>query len=116
MATRCNVSFTKASAASPAPTASRSIKSSAPDPLNDALPFSDEIKITERYKRVDFDTLTLDALIEDPKIWTQPYKVNTITYKRGPDRVRVANFCNPDNERLFEERIRRRAIEPPAGK
>jgi hypothetical protein len=82
----------------------------------EGLPFSDEIKITERYKRVDFDTMTLDALIVDPKIWTQPYKVNTITYKRGPDRVRVANFCNPDNERLFEERIRRRAIEAPAGK
>lgn len=80
----------------------------------EGLPYSDEMKMTERYRRVDYDTLLLDTLIEDPKIWTQPYKVTTVTYKRGPDRVRVPNFCNPDNERLFEERIRRRAIEPPA--
>jgi hypothetical protein len=79
----------------------------------EGLPFSDEMKMTERYRRVDYDTLTLDTIIDDPKIWTQTYKVIPITYKRGPDRVRVANFCNPDNERLFEERIRRRAIEPP---
>jgi hypothetical protein len=79
----------------------------------EGLPHSDEMKITERWRRVDFDTMTLDALIEDPKIWTQPYKVNTLEYRRGPDRVRAPNFCNPDNERLFEERIRRKAVEEP---
>jgi hypothetical protein len=79
----------------------------------EGLPFSDGMKLTERYRRVDFDTLTLDAVIDDPAIWTQPYKVITITYRRAGDRVRAPQFCNPDNERLFEERIRRKAIEPP---
>ncbi len=45
VATRCNVSFTKTSEALPAPIASRSINSSGPDPLNDALPFRLEIEI-----------------------------------------------------------------------
>jgi hypothetical protein len=81
----------------------------------EGLPFSDEMKMTERYKRVDFDTLTLDATIDDPKTYTQLYKVITVTFERGPDRVRVATFCNPDNEKLFEERIRSQAIKPPDG-
>lgn len=81
----------------------------------EGLPFSDEMKMTERYKRVDFNTLTLDATIDDPKTYTQLYKVITVTFNRGPDRVRVANFCNPDNEKLFEERIRSQAVKPPDG-
>ena len=74
--------------------------------------------MTERYTRVDFDTLTLDTVINDPKTYTEPYKVQQITFKRSPDGVRVPNFCNPDNEKLFEERIRSQAIKPPdeAGK
>lgn len=80
----------------------------------EGLPFSEDMKMTERYTRVDFDTLTLNATIDDPKTYTQPYKVITITFKRAPDNVRVPTFCNPDNERLFEERIRSQAIKPPA--
>jgi hypothetical protein len=84
----------------------------------EGLPFSDAMTMTERYTRVDFDTLTLDTVINDPKTYTQPYKVIQITFKRSPDGVRVPTFCNPDNEKLFEERIRSQAIKPPdeAGK
>lgn len=80
----------------------------------EGLPFSEDMKMTERWTRVDFDTLTLDVTIDDPKIYTQLYKVITIRFSRSADNVRVPNFCNPDNERLFEERIRREAIKPPA--
>src|SRR5215213_2107809 len=47
VATRCNVSFTKTSAALPAPIASTSMKSNGPDPLNDALPLRLEIDIKQ---------------------------------------------------------------------
>ncbi len=79
----------------------------------EGLPFSEDMKMTERWTRVDFDTLTLDVTIDDPKIYTQMYKVITVRFSRSPDGVRVANFCNPDNEKLFEERIRSQAIKPP---
>lgn len=79
----------------------------------EGLPFSEDMKMTERWTRVDFDTLTLDVTIDDPKIYTELYKVNTVRFSRSPDNVRVANFCNPDNEKLFEERIRSQAIKPP---
>ena len=80
----------------------------------EGLPFSEDMKMTERWTRVDFDTLTLDVTIDDPKIYTELYKVITIRFSRSGDNVRVANFCNPDNERLFEERIRKEAIKPAA--
>jgi hypothetical protein len=70
------------------------------------------MKLTERYTRVDYNTLTLSATIDDPKTYTQLYKVITVTFKLGPDRVRVATFCNPDNENRFQELIRSQAIKP----
>lgn len=79
----------------------------------EGLPHSDEMKLTERYTRVDYDTLLLNATIDDPKTYTQLYKVITVTLKLAPTRVRVATFCNPDNEKAFQDRIRSQAIKPP---
>ena len=79
----------------------------------EGLPHSDEMKLEERYTRVDHDTLTLNATIDDPKTYTKLYKVQTVTYKLGPSGVRVANFCVIDNENLFQERIRSQAIKAP---
>jgi hypothetical protein len=78
----------------------------------EGIPHSEELKLTERYRRVDFDTLVLEATMDDPKTFTQLYKVIPVTFKYSPSRVRVPNFCNPDNEKLFEERIRSQAIKP----
>ena len=79
----------------------------------EGLPHSDEMKLTERYHRVDHDTLTLNATIDDPKTYTTLYKVITLTYKLRPDAVRMANECLPDNEQAFQERIRSKAVETP---
>lgn len=35
---------------------------------------SDALRITERYRRVDFNTLEIEATIEDPKVLTGPWK------------------------------------------
>jgi hypothetical protein len=79
----------------------------------EGMPHSEDMKIEERYTRVSYDTLTLNATIYDPKIYTKDYKVQTITYKLRPDTVRVANFCDPDIEKAFQERIRSKAVETP---
>ena len=78
----------------------------------EGLPHSDEMKLTERYTRTDYNTLLLNATIDDPKTYTQLYKVITVTFRLSPDRVRVATFCNADNENAFQERIRSQAIKP----
>jgi hypothetical protein len=79
----------------------------------EGLPHSDEMKLEERYTRVDHDTLTLNATIADPKTYKNLYKVQTVTYKLGRSAVRAPNFCVIDNENLFQERIRSQAIKTP---
>jgi len=79
----------------------------------EGIPHSDEMKLEERYTRVDHDTLLFNATIDDPKTFKTLYKVTPATLKLRPSGVRVANFCNPDAEALFQERIRSQAIKAP---
>jgi hypothetical protein len=45
---------------------------------------SDALHIVERYRRVDKNTLEVDATIEDPKVLTGPWKVPTQTLRLAP--------------------------------
>jgi hypothetical protein len=45
---------------------------------------SDALHIVERYRRVDADTLEVDAVVEDPKVLTGPWKVPTVRLQRAP--------------------------------
>jgi hypothetical protein len=41
----------------------------------DATSFSDELHVVERYTRLNPDTLMYEATIEDPKVFTRPWKI-----------------------------------------
>jgi hypothetical protein len=45
---------------------------------------SDALHIVERYRRIDANTMEVDATIEDPKVLTGPWKVPTQTLKLAP--------------------------------
>jgi hypothetical protein len=45
---------------------------------------SDALHIVERYRRVDADTLTIEATVEDPNVLTGPWTVPTQTLKLAP--------------------------------
>ena len=45
---------------------------------------SDALHIVERYRRVDRNTLEVDAVVEDPKVLTGPWKVPTQTLRLAP--------------------------------
>jgi hypothetical protein len=45
---------------------------------------SDALHIVERYRRVDANTMLVDAVIEDPKVLTGPWTVPTQTLKLAP--------------------------------
>ena len=45
---------------------------------------SDALRIVERYRRVDANTLEIDAVVEDPKILTKPWTVPKQTLKLAP--------------------------------
>jgi hypothetical protein len=45
---------------------------------------SDALHIVERYRRVDAETLEIDATVEDPKVLTGPWKVPKQTLRLAP--------------------------------
>ena len=40
------------------------------------MPTSDALRMTERFTRVDADTIQYEATLDDPKTWTRPWKVS----------------------------------------
>ena len=73
-------------------------------------PHSDEMKLEERWERVDRDTLRLNATIDDPKTYTKPYKTITILYKLRPRNYEMAfTPCVWSDENAFLNRIRKPA-------
>ena len=57
--------------------------------------------LTERYKRLDADTLQMDMTLTDPKTYTAPWVGDTIKFER----VKVAIFeevCAPSEENHFK--------------
>lgn len=58
---------------------------------------SEAMHITERYTRVDHDTITYEATIEDSKVFTQPFKTGTTLMLREGARLREY-ICPENNE------------------
>lgn len=70
-------------------------------------PHSDEMRIEERWHRVDHDTLELSMTLTDPKTYTQPWASDAKIFKLQPDQEVVdEEFCVPSEEQAFNRRIR----------
>ena len=76
-------------------------------------PHSDEMRLQERYRRVDRDTLELTLTLTDPKTYTRPWVSETKTFKLQPKKDELLEiFCIPSQEEEFNRRVR----DPAAGK
>jgi hypothetical protein len=77
-------------------------------------PHSDELHLTERYKRADHDTLTMQLIVDDPKAYTKTWVGDTKIFKllSGKDASMEELFCIYSEENAFTNRIRM----PAAGK
>jgi hypothetical protein len=51
---------------------------------NEGHPHSEDLRVVERMRRVNHDTLTIDTTIEDPKAYTKPWGGHAI-YELKPD-------------------------------
>ena len=72
---------------------------------------SDEMKVIERYRRVDYGTLEAELTIIDPKTYTAPWVTPKATIKLVPGTELWENFCVPSDYQEFNESVFRRAIE-----
>ena len=59
---------------------------------------SEALKVVERYTLIDRDTLRYEATIEDPKVFTRPWKISMPMY-RHKDMVRLLEYqCQAEKE------------------
>jgi hypothetical protein len=59
---------------------------------------SEALKVVERYRLLDADTLQYEATIEDPKVFTRPWKISMPIY-RHKDMVRLLEYqCQAEKE------------------
>ncbi len=57
---------------------------------------SEELHVTERYTRTDFDTIRYEATMEDPKVLTKPWVFRTTIMRRDGTRLREY-ICDENN-------------------
>ena len=75
-------------------------------------PHSDEMKLEERYHRLDKGTLEVTLKIDDPKTYTKPWVSSKMILKLQPPDFKIREeFCVPSEEEDFNKGVR-----DPAGK
>ena len=62
-------------------------------------PQTDEAKITERFRRVNFGKLEIDITIDDPKAYTKPFTVR-VNQEIMVDTEMIEFICNENNQFL----------------
>jgi hypothetical protein len=64
---------------------------------------SDQLRILERYRRVDANTLEIEAVVEDPMVLTKPWVVPTQTLQLAPfDQILPLNCSGFESQALIE--------------
>jgi hypothetical protein len=63
---------------------------------------SDALHIVERYRRVDANTLQVDATLEDPKVLTAPFQASTATLQLAPFDQIFEVSCIPSDTSLMD--------------
>ena len=58
-------------------------------------PYSVDMRVEERYTRVNHDTLELTVMIDDPQIYTKPFVIATNRFKWIPNQEEDEQLCVP---------------------
>jgi len=70
-------------------------------------PHSDEMKLEERYRRLDKGTIELTMTIDDPKTYTKPWVSSRMILKLQPPDFKIREeFCSPSEEEHFNKGVR----------
>lgn len=71
-------------------------------------PHSDEMRVQERYRRVDHNTLNIRITIHDPKAYTKDWDLRPVVYHLdpAPNPQILELFCVPSEEQEFNRTVR----------
>jgi hypothetical protein len=64
-------------------------------------PHSDEMRIVERWRRVNYGTLEVQMTVTDPKTYTQPWVTAKATIPLMPGAELWEDFCVPSDYNAF---------------
>jgi hypothetical protein len=78
-------------------------------------PFSDALKITERFTRVDADVILYRATVDDPKTYTRPFTLE-FPWRRDSNYGIFEYACHEGNHSLFNILSGARADDAAAAK
>jgi hypothetical protein len=70
-------------------------------------PFTTGLRLTERYRRVNYGRMEIDVTINDPKAYTQPFTLR-VNWRLEPDQQLIEFICHENN--LSKEHY----VAPPA--
>jgi hypothetical protein len=63
---------------------------------NTGRPVSDQVHITETFRRLDNDTIEWSETLDDPKIFTKPWQTMKITMRSQDPRIDIlTRYCSP---------------------
>jgi hypothetical protein len=74
---------------------------------------SDKLHVVERYTRTSPDVMSYEATIEDPDIFTRPWKISMPLYRRQEKNAQLLDFkCVEFVEELLYGQYRKRPLNP----
>jgi hypothetical protein len=72
-------------------------------------PRSEQMHLTERYRRIDHDTLEMQIIMDDPKAYTKPWVNPPQRFKLEPTWEIAEFFCIVDEENSYGDAVRKPA-------
>ena len=67
-------------------------------------PISDQVRFTETFQRVDYDTLVWSETIEDPKVYTRPWEAMKLPMRLHDPRTDVQEYyCSPMEQENYNK-------------
>ncbi len=65
---------------------------------NDGHPHTDALRVTERFRRLNFGTMEVTATIDDPKAYSRPWTSETMRLALQPDTELLESLCENDRD------------------
>jgi hypothetical protein len=72
------------------------------------------MRVTERYRRADHDTILYEITITDPQAYTQPIVGPHRIMKLRPKDELIEEICVPSEEKSFADRVAQPATTKPS--
>src|SRR5438093_1367684 len=69
-------------------------------------PISDRVRVTETFRRVDYDTLVWSETLEDPKVYSKPWETMRLPMRLHDPRTDVMEYyCSPVEQDNYNKRF-----------